>query len=141
MKRWAIFNCPKAKGIGNFVSCNDFKNCKEMCYWCVWNFIILIFENQRERLKTWSSWKTLMTLNTSIIRQTLRNVKFGIRKKYIATLLSLSLQSLFTTWDTCHFYPRKLLKGLQLFKHHYCSFGNVNCWWSILCQASENKLL
>lgn len=57
-----------------------------------------------------------MTLNTSIIRQTLRNVKFGIRKKYIATLLSLSLQSLFTTWDTCHFYPRKLLKGLQL---HY----------------------
>lgn len=36
-----------------------------------------------------------MTLNTSIIRQTLRNVKFGIRKKYIATLLSLSLQSLY----------------------------------------------
>lgn len=27
-----------------------------------------------------------MTLNTSIIRQTLRNVKFGIRKKHIATV-------------------------------------------------------
>lgn len=55
-----------------------------------------------------------MTLNTSIIRQTLRNVKFGIRKKYIATLLSLSLQSSFTTWDTCHFYPKKIIQRITI---------------------------
>lgn len=55
-----------------------------------------------------------MTLNTSIIRQTLRNVKFGIRKKYIATLLSLSLQSSFTTWDYMPFLSKKITQRITI---------------------------
>lgn len=55
-----------------------------------------------------------MTLNTSIIRQTLRNVKFGIRKKYIATL-SLSLQSSFTTWvGYMPFLSKKIIQRITI---------------------------